>query len=367
MTKTVSAGPIASFVERCRDAVRWRVNLLRWRTLAWPARREGRAVVAQLAQMKAANPGRPLCGILLIEHIGDIIACEPIIGRMRTDHPMGFIVWVARPEYAPLLASHPQLDAVVFADSLLSVEEIVESHIFDVTLDLHVNGKPTQVAGLRYEKKTGDPAIDVKSYFDKGSLLSAFSLAAGLEPRPTASTMYLPSETVGAVDRLSLPEQFVVVHATPNYGDKDWTASKWRDLVRRILDRYDTRVIEVGLRSVVNLEDPRYRSLCGRLSIVETAEVIRRAAFFIGVDSGPAHMANAWRRPALVLVGRFFGRDTFNPFDGYFAENADKVILRYPGLLREQPVDAVVDALETSPMWRKAVGQPHAIGGESRW
>jgi heptosyltransferase-3 len=311
--------------------------------------------------MKARHPGRPFCGILLIEHIGDIIACEPIIEQLRTAHPNAFIVWLVNPRYAALLASHPVLDAIVFADSLLTVERIVEARIFDIHVDLHVNSKPTDVPERRYQNKSGDPSIDDKTYLGKGSLLRSFSLAAGIEPRPAAPTMYLPNKAVVAIDRLSLPDRFVVVHATPNYGSKDWSPHKWRDLARHIVDHYETHVIEIGLKTVIDLQHPRVSSLCGKLSIVETAELIRRCAFFVGIDSGPAHMANAWRRPALLLFGRFLGVDTFNPFDGYYSDEAETVILRYPGLLREQPVSRVVAALEASPRWEEALGDRRRV------
>jgi len=106
-------------------------------------------------------------------------------------------------------------------------------------------------------------------------------------------------------------------------------------------------------------------SLCGKLSIIETAELVRRSAFFVGVDSGPAHMANAWRRPALLLFGRFNGSDTFNPYEGYYLEATETAILRYPGPLREQQVSTVIAALEASPIWQETHGHRRRDGADS--
>ena len=348
------------FVERCREAIRWRRDALRprldlvlRRPRTWRATRKAGMVIEYLARLKAENPGRPFCGILLIEHIGDIIACEPIVTQVQETYPAAFVVWVVKPQFAPLLASHPALDAIVGVDSLLTVERIIGSGVFDHVVDLHVNSKPTDVPGRLYRKKSGDPAIDARNYIDEGSLLRSFSLSAGIEPRAAAPTIRVPTEAVAAIDRLSLPDRFVVVHAMSNGEYKNWFASKWRDLVRHILDHYETHVIEIGLERAIDFEHPRFRALCGSLSIMETAELIRRSTFFVGVDSGPAHMANAWRRPGLLLFSRFLGSDSFNPFEGYYAERAATVILRYPGPLREQPVSSVIAALEASSMWRE--------------
>jgi heptosyltransferase III len=321
-------------------------------------KRKAGAVIDHLATMKAANPGRPFCGILLIEHIGDIIACEPIIAQVRASYPSAFVVWVVKTQFASLVANHPNLSALVCVDSFLAVEAIIDSRVFDHAVDLHVNSKPTDIAGRTYRKSVGDPAIDAETYLGKGSLLRSFSLAAGMAPRPAAPTMYVPKEAIAAIDDRSLPDSFVVVHAAAGTtGEKNWSPHKWRDVVSYIVEHYDTDVIEIGVEPVINFGHTRFRTLCGQLSLMETAELIRRSAFFLGVDSGPAHMANAWRRPALLLFGRYRGYDTFNPFDGYYRERADGVILRYRGTLSEQPSGLVISALEASPLWEEARGR----------
>jgi len=353
---------VSRLVRRFRESVRWRADALRQRSRAWKrdrkvrdAKRKARPVIDQLLAMKAAHSGRPFCGILLIEHIGDIIACEPIIAQVRASYPNAFVVWIVKTQFASLVANHPNLSAVVCVDSFLTVEAIIDARVFDHAVDLHVNSKPTDIAGRTYRKTVGDPTIDAETYLGNGSLLRSFSLAAGMAPRPAAPTLYVPPEAIAAIDARSLPESFVVVHAAAGTtGEKNWSPNKWRDVVRYIVEHYDTDVIEIGLEPIIDFKHARFRTLCGQLSLMETAELIRRSAFFLGVDSGPAHMANAWRRPALLLFGRYRGYDTFNPFDGYYRERSESVILRYRGTLTEQPSDSVINALEASRLWKEA-------------
>ena len=323
------------------------------RVLSWKAAREAKAAIRQVARLKAANPARPFCGVLLIEHIGDIIACEPIIEQLKTSHPGAFVVWVVTPRYAALLTNHPKLDAIVFVQSLLAIEHIVQSGVFDVAVDLHINGKATENAERPYRKTTGNPAIDVNTYVNHGSLLQSFSESAGLTPRPASPTIYIPEAAVTEVDQLSLPDHFVAVHASSNYAPKDWPSAKWRELVQHILEQYETSVVEIGLASKIELDHPRFVNLCSKVSLIGTAELIRRADFFVGIDSGPAHMANAWRRPALLLFGRYCGSDAFNPYDGYYRDAERTVILRYRGPLKEQSASAVIATLEASPLWNE--------------
>jgi ADP-heptose:LPS heptosyltransferase len=80
------------------------------------------------------------------------------------------------------------------------------------------------------------------------------------------------------------------------------------------------------------------------LSILETAEVIRRASLFIGVDSGPAHMANAMGTPGVVLLGRYEAFDQYMPYTGRFAREEAARVIQWPEPAREIPVDHVFDA-----------------------
>ena len=113
-------------------------------------------------------------------------------------------------------------------------------------------------------------------------------------------------------------------------------------------------IVEVGLRPALEFDHPNLRSLCGELSILETAEVIRRTDFFIGVDSAPAHMANASRRPAVLLFGEYRDERTWCPYDGEYAIRESEIILRYPGPLSELSADEVIARLRNNAAWRAA-------------
>ena len=113
---------------------------------------------------------------------------------------------------------------------------------------------------------------------------------------------------IRGVDRLGHPTHFVVIHCVSSEVIRDWPREKWIELVAEILEELGLPVVEIGTRAVVVTRDAiRRRSLCGKLSIQQTAEVMRRAALFIGIDSGPAHIANAVGSPGVILLGGYLG------------------------------------------------------------
>jgi len=320
------------------------------------AARDARAAVREIRRFKAADPSRDVCGILLVEHLGDIIACEPVIRWVRAHYPASRVVWVVKPGYAPLLTAHPGVDAVITVRSLASVASIVRSGVLSMAIDLHVNNKPTGIPGVVHTKAWGNPQVDARSYLHEASLLGAFSKAAGIEELSGAAEMYLPAGTKTVVDRLDLPPRFVAVHTTSNDSARDWPISEWLELVTYVTSECGLAMVEVGLAATLPADQPSVISLCGKLSVVETAEVIRRAGFFIGVDSGPAHMANVWRRPSLILLSRFHGHD-WRPYEGFFAEHSNERLLRHPERLSTLPAARVIERLRHDDQWTQFVNE----------
>jgi len=86
--------------------------------------------------------------------------------------------------------------------------------------------------------------------------------------------------------------------------------------------------------------------LFNRLPILQTAEVIRRASLFVGVDGGPAHLANAVRTPGVVLLGRHGPVRKYTPYTGYYASSSPgvKLVRNLNGNVSELPAAEVMDA-----------------------
>src|SRR5207248_2139058 len=103
-------------------------------------------------------------------------------------------------------------------------------------------------------------------------------------PLSEAPRLYIPEAIRRKVDSLRLPRNFVAVHCSSNEASKDWPASNWQALSRRLGDRCGTELIEVGTHSVLGGRIAHCRPLCGSLSLLESAEVIRRARLFVGID-----------------------------------------------------------------------------------
>ena len=265
----------------------------------------------------------------LIEHLGDIVACEPVSRYLRAKYPNAHLTWATSQCYRELIDTNPNIDETICLNCLTDWIKLTKHSDYDEVIDLHVNYRICQCCQIPLIKTRGNPFVSVFEWFDYGAILEAFSVGAGLPRLSAHPQLYLNEEHRRFVDKLELPDNYCVVHRASNDEMKDWTTNNWQSLAFWIKNELNLPIIEVGAGKGCEKSplDGFVINLINRLSILQTAEVIKRAAYFIGIDSGPAHLANAMKIPGIILLGRLSFFRKYTPYTGYYSSGAPEVKL----------------------------------------
>jgi heptosyltransferase III len=279
------------------------------------------------------STNRSLVAIVRTEHFGDIVAAEPIARQVRQLHPNSHIVWIVRPVFQELVARHPDIDEVYAQPTVLRRKLLCESGVFDYLYNLEFwQSNVDIVSGWVHQNPVvAQNNVTIYNYLSSGrNLLTAFQLAANLPVQDAPPRLYLNEQERSVVDGLGLPKHFVVIHCSSNYPAKDWSVEKWQRLVKWFTQEKGVAVVEIGLKSQNRINDNGYIDLCGSLSILETAEVIRRARYFVGIDSGPSHLANAVGTYGILLFGKLDHFDFYQTYSGGYGDGTNATIIRQP-------------------------------------
>jgi len=328
-------GIVEQFYRQMRHSVRIRINFT-----------QNYFLLKRLqSRIKRGNPARRLIGIMLLEHLGDIVACEPIIRFLRKKDPQAFIVWGVKKAYRELIDSNPHIDITLPIHCLTERILLMKSGLFDEVIDLHFTDRYCSLCRRPLKKAKNKSEINLTNYFHYGSLLSAISQSAGLPALDEGPKVYIPQSVVKKIDTLDLPAEFIAINCTSNADEKDWPKEKWTSLLRKIKEGYSIPVFEIGLKTLIDQSAGICKSLCGELSILESTEVIRRAKLFIGIDSGPTHLANAVGTPGVILMGSYLGFAKYLPFSGSYGNNESAEIVYTDGPVDHISVDKVMDAV----------------------
>jgi heptosyltransferase III len=117
---------------------------------------------------------------------------------------------------------------------------------------------------------------------------------------------------------------FWVLHPLSPLKEKNWALENWKT----ILDNLNKKVLVIGTEKEKNIIDKKIFgknviNAAGKFNLVQTTYLISKSKRFLGIDSGPMHLANLVKIPILAL----FGSEKFSPYKIWAPNNStDKVI-----------------------------------------
>jgi heptosyltransferase-3 len=308
----------------------------------------------RLKNLRKKIAPRKLVNINLVEHIGDIVTCEPVARHVRKTNPGAFVVWTCKKQYLPLVASNPDIDLVLPVFCLTEWLLMCRAKLFDKTFNLHFTDVSCPACLIPVGEVSGNHGVTARTYFTNRSLLAAFCESAGVPLVDADPVLHIPETARNDADKLSLPERYVAVQTVANERQKEWGETRWKKLIEEIIATTGHAVVEIGKDQPRHgVTNPMYRKLCGKPGIMTSAEVIRRSTVFVGTDSGPAHIANALGTFSVIILGSYKWFGKYMPFCGRFARGERCAVLRAEKDLDEigvgETLAAVKRGLENRP------------------
>ena len=294
---------------------------------------------------------RKIIVIVLTQQFGDIVASEPISRQVRKENENDYIFWIVKPSFKELLLNNPNIDGIIEEYCANQRKLLLDSSIFDKVYNLQFrNNSYCSICNIYVDNLEADAEnITIHNYFFQGNLLTIQQKIAKLPVDDIAPIVYITNQEKIKIDSLNLPEKFIVIHCQSAQNNKNWSSFKWLALIEYLLQKTDYQVIEIGLASDLNTNQIKYTNLCGKLSLLETAEVIRRAQLYIGVDSGPAHLANAVNTFGIIMVGKLDHFTNQMPYSGLYKSGKNAIIVRNSeGSSSEIEVNEVIQTIINS-------------------
>ncbi len=141
---------------------------------------------------------------------------------------------------------------------------------------------------------------------DTHTVATAMQLAMLADIVPCAQVV---PPTAGGGLPLNVHAPFAVLHPYPKFNYKMWTRAGWAALARFLAERG----LDVLLTGSSDRQEVDYcawiaaasgaRSLAGTLRLAQTADLLRKAALFVGPDTVVTHLAAAVGVPTVALFG----------------------------------------------------------------
>lgn len=283
--------------------------------------------------------------ILRLGSMGDILHALPAVAALRRAQPETEIAWIVEPRWAELLPGKPWLDRVHIADtrgwrkhvafaprSVKALRSELRSVEYDIAVDLQGLLKSAVIArlsGARRRWGFADPReklarVAYTQTTERGGghvmdqNLRLLSAAAGaslvapsvadphLLPRDPAAEQWAESELAA---RGLTNKRFALLSPAAGWPAKEWPAERYGGLAHKLAQDGIASILNVGPgereTALADLAERSSNATARRITatITQLIALTRRAALFIGGDTGPMHLANALGVPVVALFG----------------------------------------------------------------
>ncbi len=291
--------------------------------------------------------------ILRFSSMGDILLATPVLDILKKKFPECEIDWVVSKKFEETLSTNPLINKLfIFKDTsgLKKIRKDIRRTTYDLVFDLHINSGTKYLTRFmknvhRYDKRVFDRFMLVwfkKKYREITPVTQMYFRAlekAGIEtPAFWKLKFGLYKETeLQTVKMYGLHNlNYIALVPGASYYTKKWPKEYFRELVRKISDSSDIkrRIIILG-RGREEEEAGKFiadenRSLCtdltGKLSLQETAAVLKFADVVVTNDNGPMHLAECFDKKILAVFG-----STTEEF-GFFPYSTNYKVIEADGL-----------------------------------
>jgi heptosyltransferase-2 len=274
-------------------------------------------------------PDTPASRALVIQtaFLGDVVLTTPLLEAVAARH--GPVDVVTTPAAAPLIETHSAVRRVIPYDkrgadrglaALARLARTLRAERYEVAYLPHRSLRTAVVAWLaRIPKRVGfDDGwrwfyTDVRPRAPQGHEIDRLLALADVDSRRARPSLHVTiadrAATEGFLREHGIREPFVALAPGSIWGTKRWPY--YVELAERLADR--AGIVVVGgpedaslaaeITAAVGRAGGRAVSACGRLTLRQSAEAIRRSSVLVTNDSAPLHLAQAVDTPTVAIFG----------------------------------------------------------------
>lgn len=288
--------------------------------------------------------GKPVFGtgkilIIRVDHIGDVVMATSVIAPLRRAFPSAKIDFIAPSWARELLSQDPHINNVTIFDApwflrckagfingvkgFFAMTKMIRRGGYDLVIDLRGDARHIAAAFLSGAKTrisygitglgfllTEEVPYDEKCHeIDKNLALLG---PLGVSCVNASSKLYFSKENALAAEnikkKMRIDNPYVVLHVTAGRPEKNWTSDGFSGLVDYIGVKKGLMPVIIGgnedtvyIKGVMEKTSQKVIDLSGKFKISELTAFLEGASLFVGLDSGPSHIAAAVGVPSVIL------------------------------------------------------------------
>lgn len=260
--------------------------------------------------------------IIRLSSIGDIVLTTPVIRCLRKKYPEAIIYFLTKKIFSGIIETNPYLDRVVTLDEdILDTIELLKDEKFDAVIDLHNNLRTMRIK----QALKGIPFYSFNKLNTRKWIYTSFKIntmpGKHIVDRYLETVKHFDVENDGLGLDYFIPDKdcvkdsdipfshshgFVAIAIGAAHFTKKLPVDKLKELCASI----NYPVILLGGKEDFNngeeiaaTDNIKIYNACGKFSLNESADIIRRSKMVISHDTGLMHIAAAFHKMIFSVWG----------------------------------------------------------------
>ena len=261
--------------------------------------------------------------IIQTAFLGDVVLATALIEKLKLFHPEASIDFLVRKGNESVLSGNPHLRNVLIFDkkrkfsNLMALLRQIRKQRYDVVVNVQrfaSSGLLTAFSGAAYTvgfdknpfsglyTKAVSHLLDNSHEIERNQLLiTDFSDHKAALPK-----IYPSPNDQGIVSEFTR-KPFITIAPASIWFTKQWPAHKWISLIEKAVPKFNVCIL--GAAADVELctticslfPEENVNNLAGRLTLLQSAALMKEARMNFVNDSGPMHLASAMDAPVTVV------------------------------------------------------------------
>lgn len=274
--------------------------------------------------------------IIRFSSIGDIVLTTPVVRCLKKQVQDAEVHFLVKNSFRPVIEHNPYIDKIhVFDHSWdLMIHELRDEN-YDYIIDLHHNVRTLKVKNALGKKSFSFYKLNIEKYIYTSIKLNVLPKVHIVDRyMKTVESFGVKNDGKGLDYFISEKEEtkkedipashyagYIGCVIGAAHGTKQFPVHKWKEFCQRL----DHPIILLGGKQDVAMADEiasidpvKIYNACGKFSINESADLVRKSKVIVTNDTGLMHIAAAFKKPIVSLWGNTVPSFGMYP---YYGEN----------------------------------------------
>jgi len=259
--------------------------------------------------------------VIRFSSIGDIVLTTPVIRCLKRQYPEAEIHFLVRQSFRSAIEHNPHISRLhTYESHLKALADTLKKEDFDLIIDLQKNFRSRKISRMLEKPRLSFPKLNVLKWIyvhtkinllpDKSIVDRYFRAVRRLKVTNDGQGLefFIPESARTGEDDIPMShwDGFTGCVIGGSFFTKKFPVDKWIAFCREspfpviLLGGPQDR--EAG-EAIAQAVPGKVYNACGKFSLLESADLVRRAKVIVSNDTGLMHIAAAFRKPIISLWG----------------------------------------------------------------